>query len=190
MHDQKNTASFHLFQAESEDLPANLEEVHIAWDEDENDEDENEEFVEERIRLPVLPLRGTVVFPSVAAPIAAGREKTLAAIEHALQGSKRLIAVSQIDAEVEEPEPESLYRIGTICRIAQMQRVPGGIQLVVQGTGRGAVLEFTERGEFLEAVVRRMQDMAPLDDEDSAYAALYKEVRERAAQLSRLRGVP
>jgi ATP-dependent Lon protease len=167
-----------------------MEEVHIAWDEHEEAEDEAEESLEERTRLPVLPLRGTVVFPSVAAPIAAGREKTLAAIEHALAGSKRLIAVSQLDAEQEEPMPDGLYRIGTICRIAQMQRVPGGIQLVVQGTGRGAVLEFTERGEFLEAVVRRMQDMPPLDDEDSAYAALHKEVRERAAQLSRLRGVP
>ncbi|MBT8461390.1 MAG: endopeptidase La [Gemmatimonadetes bacterium] len=146
--------------------------------------------MEERARLPVLPLRGTVVFPSVAAPIAAGREKTLAAIEHALQGSKRLIAVSQMDAETEDPTPDDLFRIGTICRIAQMQRVPGGIQLVVQGTGRGAVLEFTERGEFVEAVVRRMHDMPPLDDEDSAYTALHKEVRERAAQLSRLRGVP
>ena len=190
MHDQKNTALFSLFQAESEDLPAGMEEVHIAWDDEGEAEDDSEEQLEERTRLPVLPLRGTVVFPSVAAPIAAGREKTLAAIEHALQGSKRLIAVSQLDAEQEDPTPEGLYRIGTICRIAQMQRVPGGIQLVVQGTGRGAVLEFTERGEFLEAVVRRMQDMAPLDAEDSAYAALHKEVRERAAQLSRLRGVP
>ena len=190
MHDQKNTASFSLFQTESEDMPTGMEEVHIAWDEDEELEDDSDESLEERAKLPVLPLRGTVVFPSVAAPIAAGREKTLAAIEHALQGSKRLIAVSQLDAETEEPTPEELFRIGTICRIAQMQRVPGGIQLVVQGTGRGAVLEFTERGEFLEAVVQRMQDMPPLDDEDPAYTALHKEVRERAAQLSRLRGVP
>ena len=190
MHDHKNTASFSPFQAESEDMPTGMEEVHIAWDEDEELEDDSDELLEERARLPVLPLRGTVVFPSVAAPIAAGREKTLAAIEHALQGSKRLIAVSQLDAETEDPTPEDLFRIGTICRIAQMQRVPGGIQLVVQGTGRGAVLEFTERGEFLEAVVRRIQDMPPLDDEDPAYTALHKEVRERAAQLSRLRGVP
>jgi ATP-dependent Lon protease len=167
-----------------------MEEVHIAWDDSDESEDDPVESLEERARLPVLPLRGTVVFPSVAAPIAAGREKTLAAIEHALQGSKRLIAVSQLDAETEEPSAEGLYRIGTICRIAQMQRVPGGIQLVVQGTGRGAVLEFTERGEFLEAVVRRVQDMPPLDDNDPAYAALHKEVHERAAQLSRLRGVP
>lgn len=190
MHDHKNTALFSLLQIESEDAPTGMEDVHIAWEEADDTEDDSEELLEERTRLPVLPLRGTVVFPSVAAPIAAGREKTLAAIEHALQGSKRLIAVSQLDAETEDPTPEGLYRIGTICRIAQMQRVPGGIQLVVQGTGRGAVLEFTEREEFLEAVVRRVQDMAPLDDEDSTYAALHKEVRERAAQLSRLRGVP
>ena len=190
MHGQKNTALFSLFQAESEDVPVGMEEVHIAWEDEDDPADDSEESLEERTRLPVLPLRGTVVFPSVAAPIAAGREKTLAAIEHALQGSKRLIAVSQLDAELEEPTPDGLYRIGTICRIAQMQRVPGGIQLVVQGTGRGAVLEFTERAEFLEAVVRRMQDMPALDDEDSAYTALHKEVRERAAQLSRLRGVP
>ena len=190
MHYHKNTASFSPFQAESEDMPTGMEEVHIAWDEDEELEDDSDELLEERARLPVLPLRGTVVFPSVAAPIAAGREKTLAAIEHALQGSKRLIAVSQLDAETEDPTPEDLFRIGTICRIAQMQRVPGGIQLVVQGTGRGAVLEFTDREEFLEAVVQRMQDMPPLDDEDPAYTALHKEVRERAAQLSRLRGVP
>ncbi len=190
MHGQKNTALLSLFQAESEDVPAGMEDVHIAWDEEDDPADDSEELLDERARLPVLPLRGTVVFPSVAAPIAAGREKTLAAIEHALQGSKRLIAVSQLDAETEEPTRDELFRIGTICRIAQMQRVPGGIQLVVQGTGRGAVLEFTERGEFLEAIVRRMEDMPPLDDEASAYQALHKEVRERAAQLSRLRGVP
>ena len=150
MHDQKNTASFNLFQAESEDLPTGMEEVHIAWDEDEELEDDSDELLEERARLPVLPLRGTVVFPSVAAPIAAGREKTLAAIEHALQGSKRLIAVSQLDAETEEPTPEGLFRIGTICRIAQMQRVPGGIQLVVQGTERGLAYTRHIRTSLLE----------------------------------------
>ena len=190
MHDHKNSLPYSFVQAESEDAPSSLEEIHIAWDDSHDEEDSHEEDLEERTRLPVLPLRGTVVFPSVAAPIAAGRDKTLAAIEYALQGSKRLIAVSQLDAEQEEPEPSGLYRIGTICRIAQMQRVPGGIQLVVQGTGRGAVLEYSEHDDFLMAVVRRMEDMPPLDVEDSAFAALHKEVRERAAQLSRLRGVP
>ncbi len=152
--------------------------------------DEQGPGVQNRLRIPVVPLRGTVVFPSVAAPIAAGRDKTLKGIEAALEGDKYVFAVSQRDAELEDPVPEALNRVGTICRIAQMQRVPGGVQMVIQGESRGAVLEYSETDGRLEVVCRRMLDMAPLDPEESAFAALYKEVRERAAELSRLRGVP
>ena len=62
--------------------------------------------------------------------------------------------------------------------------------MVIQGEARGAVLEYSETEGRLEVVCRRMLDMAPLDPEEPAFAALYKEVRERAAELSRLRGVP
>ena len=143
-----------------------------------------------RLRLPVLPLRGTVVFPAVAAPIAAGRDKTMKAIDRAIAGEKLLFAVAQLDAEVERPDPEHLYRIGTVCRIAQMQKVPGGIQMVIQGDTRAAALEYAERDGYLEVVAREMDDMDPLDPEERAFAALYKEVHERSAEVSRLRGVP
>ena len=143
-----------------------------------------------RLRLPVLPLRGTVVFPAVAAPIAAGRDKTMKAIDRAIAGEKLLFAVAQVDADIERPDPEHLYRIGTVCRIAQMQKVPGGIQMVIQGDTRAAALEYNERDGYLEVVAREMDDMDPLDAEERAFAALYKEVHERAAEVSRLRGVP
>ena len=143
-----------------------------------------------RLRLPVLPLRGTVVFPAVAAPIAAGRDKTMKAIDRAVAGEKLLFAVAQLDADIERPDPEHLYRIGTVCRIAQMQKVPGGIQMVIQGDTRAAALEYNERDGYLEVVAREMDDMDPLDAEERAFAALYKEVHERAAEVSRLRGVP
>jgi ATP-dependent Lon protease len=145
---------------------------------------------EARLRLPVLPLRGTVVFPAVAAPIAAGRDKTVSGVEAALEGDKLVFAVAQKDSDVEEPVPTILHRVGTICRIAQMQRVPGGIQMVIQGEARGAALQYTERDGLIEVVCRRLADMPPLDPEESAFTALYREVRERAAELSRLRGVP
>ena len=144
----------------------------------------------ERTRLPVLPLRGTVTFPAVAAPIAAGREMTLKAIEAAVAGDKRIFAVAQKDAEVEEPDADALFRVGTVARIAQMQRVPGGVQMVIQGEERGAALEYSVTDGFMEVVSRRMEDMPPLDPDEPAFAALYKEVRERAAEQSRLRGVP
>ena len=143
-----------------------------------------------RLRLPVLPLRGTVVFPAVAAPIAAGRDKTIKAIDKAIAGDKLLFAAAQLDAEVEKPDPEHLYRIGTVCRIAQMQKVPGGVQMVIQGDRRAAALEYAERDGYMEVVAREMDDMDPLDPEERAFAALYKEVHERAAEVSRLRGVP
>jgi ATP-dependent Lon protease len=143
-----------------------------------------------RERLPVLPLRGTVVFPSVAAPIAAGREKTLKAIEEALAGDRLIYAVAQVDPDLEDPVPEVLHRVGTICRIAQMQKVPGGVQMVIQGSTRAAALEYTMHEDYLEVVARRMEDMVPLDPDEAAFAALYKEVTERAAEVSRLRGVP
>ena len=142
------------------------------------------------MRLPVLPLRGTVVFPAVAAPIAAGRDKTMKAIDRAIAGEKLLFAVAQLDADVERPDPEHLFRIGTVCRIAQMQKVPGGIQMVIQGDTRAAALEYNERDGYLEVVAREMDDMDPLDPEERAFAALYKEVHERSAEVSRLRGVP
>ncbi len=143
-----------------------------------------------RLRLPVLPLRGTVVFPSVAAPIAAGRDKTLSGVEAAIAGNKLVFAVAQKDSEVEEPVPTILHRVGTICRIAQMQRVPGGIQMVIQGEARAAALQYDEHDGRIEVVCRRLLDMPPLDPEESAFMALYREVRERASELSRLRGVP
>lgn len=166
--------------------------VTISWD-DGGDENAGDDVVLSdagRRRLPVLPLRGMLVFPSAAAPIAAGREKTIAAIEKALEGDRLLFAVAQKDSDVEEPATEDLYLVGTICRIAQVQRVPGGIQLVVQGITRAAVLEYDEQEGYIEAAVRKLENMPPLDAKGPAYAALYKEVQERAAQLSRLRGVP
>jgi len=167
-------------------------EVTISWNDATGDDSDADAIMKDsgRRRMPVLALRGMLVFPSAAAPIAAGRDKTLAAIEEALDGDRLLFAVAQKDAEVEDPEPDDLYLVGTVCRIAQVQRVPGGIQLVVQGITRAAVLEYAERDEFIEVVVRRLEDMQPLDLNDPAFAALYKEVQERAAQLSRLRGVP
>ncbi len=190
MIDRYNTHHLLSLQ-EGASLLGDPSEVNIVWDsDDETPEEEDTAILPERMRLPVLPLRGTVVFPSVAAPIAAGRDKTIGAIEKAIRGDRLLFAVAQRDSEVEEPVPESLYRVGTIVRIAQKQNVPGGMQLVVQGSGRGAMLEIHETDGYMEAVVRRLAPMPPIDTEGPAFSALHKEVVERAAQLSRLRGVP
>ncbi len=176
-------------RSEGTDAPAPAEGV-VTLEPEETAGGSPEAQVAKHLRLPVLPLRGTVVFPAVAAPIAAGRDKTIKAIDEAIAGDKLLFAAAQLDATVEKPDPDELYRIGTVCRIAQMQKVPGGVQMVIQGDTRAAALEYVERDGYLEVVAREMDDMDPLDAEERAFAALYKEVHERAAEVSRLRGVP
>ena len=143
----------------------------------------------ERVRLPVLPLRELVLFPGVAAPIGAGRPGTLRAIEAALRSEDRLIlAVSQRD-NVDKVRPEILNTMGTVSRIGQVQRGLGGIQLLLHGEYRGTALQYTEKDGYLEAVVQEAVDIPAIDPDDAAYVALYREVRERAAELGRKTGI-
>jgi ATP-dependent Lon protease len=143
----------------------------------------------ERQTLPVLPLRGTVMFPGITAPIAAGRPGTLRAIEAALKGDRVVFAVAQRD-NTEEPSSDILYNMGVIARIGQIQRGLGGVQLLLQGEQRATALQFTEVDGHLQAVVVAADEMMPIEPKDAAFEALHKETRERAAELGEKRGLP
>ena len=145
--------------------------------------------VHKRLKLPVLPLREVVLFPGVTAPIGAGRPGTLRAIDAALKTDERLIfAVSQRENR-EEVESENLYTMGTVARIGQLQRGLSGVQLLLHGEFRAAVLQYSQAENYIEAVVQEAVDLPPVDREDAAFAALYKEVRERAAELGQRSGI-
>ncbi len=139
--------------------------------------------------MPVLPLRGTVIFPGLTMPIAAGRPGTLRAIEAALKNDRLIFAVAQRD-NTEEPDPEILYSMGVIARIGQIQRGLGGVQLLLQGEQRATSLQYSTNEGYLNAVVIPAEEMVPLDLEDPAFTALQKETRERAAELGERRGLP
>jgi ATP-dependent Lon protease len=143
----------------------------------------------QRQTLPVLPLRGTVIFPGLTAPIAAGRPGTLRAIEAALKGDRLVFAVAQRD-NTDEPTPEILYSMGVIARIGQIQRGLGGVQLLLQGEQRATAIQYVMTDNYLSAVVSPVDEMAPVNENDPAFVALYKEIRERAAELGERRGLP
>lgn len=143
----------------------------------------------QRQTLPVLPLRGTVMFPGITAPIAAGRPGTLRAIETALKGDRLVFAVAQRD-NTEEPTSDILFTTGVIARIGQIQRGLGGVQLLLQGEQRATALHFAEVDGYLQAVIVPAEEMMPLDLKDPAFEALHKEARERAAELGEKRGLP
>jgi ATP-dependent Lon protease len=143
----------------------------------------------QRQTLPVLPLRGTVIFPGLTAPIAAGRPGTLRAIEAALRGERLVFAVAQRD-NTDEPTPDILYQMGVIARIGQIQRGLGGVQLLLQGEMRATALQYTTSEGYLSAVVMPVDEMKPVNEGDPAFIALHKEIRERAAELGERRGLP
>jgi ATP-dependent Lon protease len=144
----------------------------------------------ERYPLPVLPLRDLVLFPGVTAPIGAGRPATLRAIEAALATPEKLVfAVAQRE-NVEGVTPETLYTIGTVARIGQLQRGMGGVQLLLQGERRAIVMQIQDRDGYLEAFVRDAEELAPVNLDDPAFVALYREVRSKAHELGQKSGLP
>jgi ATP-dependent Lon protease len=148
----------------------------------------------ERLTLPVLPLRDFVLFPGVTTPINAGKPMTLRAIEAALATPDRLVfAVSQREETQQDQSstaPESLYTIGTVARIGQLQRSLAGVQLLLHGEHRGIAMRITEKDGHLEAVVREADEMLPLNANDPAFVGLLREARERAAELAKKSGLP
>ena len=145
--------------------------------------------MKKRFSLPVLPLRDTVVYPGVAVPISAGRTGTIEAVQQALEGDRRLFAVAQRDNQ-EEADPQILYAVGTVVRVIQTHRVRGGIQLLVQGEGRGRALAYLNEGEaMLRATLVSMERTRPAVGDDPSFLALDTELRERAAELSARQGV-
>src|SRR5690242_19431783 len=143
----------------------------------------------QRQTLPVRPLRGTVIFPGLTAPIAAGRPGTLRAIESALKGERLVFAVAQRD-NTDESTSDILYSMGVIARIGQIQRGLGGVQLLLQGEQRATSLQYSVTEGYLSSVVMPVDEMKPANEDDPAFIALHKELRERAGELGERRGLP
>ncbi len=142
------------------------------------------------VHLPVIPMRDAVLFPGVTAPVAAGRPGTLRAVEAALADeSKRIFVVAQRQ-NVEEATPEVLFTIGTMAEIVQVQRGPAGMHLVLQGDKRGIALRVSPHEGYLLATVREAEELPPLHPEAPEHVALFREARERAAELGSKAGLP
>ena len=143
----------------------------------------------ERQTIPVVPLRGAVVFPGVTVPISIGRASTLRAVEEAAKHNQVLFAVAQRE-NVDRPTGDNLYSMGVLARVVHLQRTPNGLQVLLEGLDRARVIEYRDGGEYMQAVVLKVQDVPPPQAEDPTFVALYKETRVRAVELGKRRGVP
>ncbi len=140
--------------------------------------------------LPVVAMRSAVVFPGTSLPITAARSQTLRAIEAALRDPEhRVFAVAQRD-DADEVSPENLYLTGTIATLSSVQRGLGGVRLVLEGLHRGVSVRVTPTDGYLVATVAEAAELQPLDVKDPSFVGLHREVRDRAAELAKKRGVP
>lgn len=109
--------------------------------------------------FPLLALRDMVILPHVITHFDAARKPSVAAIERADGSDGYIFVVTQRDPEVEEPEAEDLYETGTICKINQILRLPGGIvRVLVKGVARGVIRSVDTTGKWMEADVARYDD--------------------------------
>jgi ATP-dependent Lon protease len=101
--------------------------------------------------LPLLPLRDVVVYPHMVIPLFVGREKSIAALEHAMLDDKQVLLVAQKSSGVDEPTSDDLYRVGTVSQVLQMLRLPDGtVKVLVEGRRRVQVNSIsTERLFFV-----------------------------------------
>ncbi|NQX60906.1 endopeptidase La [Paenibacillus qinlingensis] len=120
-------------------------------------------------RLPLLPLRGLLVYPSMVLHLDVGREKSVKALERAMVDDSMILLCSQSEINIEEPTKEDIYRIGTIAKVRQMLKLPNGtIRVLVEGVLRAETVEYLTNDEYYEVTVKELPEQEISDPEIDA----------------------
>lgn len=120
-------------------------------------------------RMPLLPLRGLLVYPSMVLHLDVGREKSVKALERAMVDDSLILLCSQSEMNIEEPTTEDIYRVGTISKVRQMLKLPNGtIRVLVEGVSRAEVVDYLPNEEFYEVNLRELPEETPNDPEIDA----------------------
>lgn len=110
--------------------------------------------------VPMLPLRDVVVFPHMVIPLFVGRERSIAALEAAMEGSKRILLIAQKDASKEDPGINDVYRVGTVSSILQLLKLPDGtVKVLVEGDDRVRIKKVREDNDYLQAEVEYLEEI-------------------------------
>ena len=137
--------------------------------------------------LPVLTLRNTVLYPGVVLPITVGRDATLKLVKDAYAGERLVGVVAQKRAEVENPGPDDLYRVGTAATILKLIKMPdGSVSIVIQGQRRIEVEDYTQLDPYLEARVRPVEEPDATGEDPAELDARVRSVKELAVQIVNL----
>lgn len=135
--------------------------------------------------LPILPLRGVVVYPHTAVPLTIGQTRSVQLVDDVVKGDRLIGLVASKDPELELPGPEDLYEYGTVGSIQRLFRAPDGtIRLIVHGLARFKVVEFTSMEPYLEAAIELDPERVEEGVEAEAQVRAAKDQFEQIAELS------
>nr|WP_300005204.1 endopeptidase La [Tissierella sp.] len=115
---------------------------------------ENKDYEIHKETLPLIPLRGISIFPFMVIHFDVGREKSINALEKAMLDESSILLCTQIDPKVDNPKEEDYYKTGTVSKVKQMLKLPGGnTRVLVEGLSRGRVLDIVKEEPYIEAEV-------------------------------------
>lgn len=122
--------------------------------------DEKEiERLEIPTRIPILPMRDTVIYPFMVSPLFVARPKSIKLIDKVLLGNRLLGLVAQKDGDIEEPKPDDINKVGTVATVLKMLKFPdNSIRILVQGLSRMQVINWEQTEPYLEATIKSVED--------------------------------
>ena len=144
--------------------------------------------------FPLLPLRDIVVFPGMVVPLFVGRDKSVAALEVAMEGSKDIFLLSQLDPGCDDPEANDLYDIGVVAQVLQLLKLPDGtVRVLVEGQERAKLEGLRTEGDYVSADVTVIEEptasgsevtamMRQVVDQFGEYAKVNKKLGDEAAE--------
>lgn len=134
---------------------------------------------------PLLPLRDVVVFPHMVVPLFVGREKSIQALEAAMEGSKEILLVAQRDASTDEPGANDVFEMGTLATVLQMLRLPDGtVKVLVEGNARASISNINEADYLTGSAVLLEEESLPEREEEVLVKTLMDEF-EKFVKLSK-----
>ncbi len=140
--------------------------IHGEIEDTENIEDIVHVLEDDEDGIPVIPLRGVTIFPTMLLHFDVGREKSISALENAMMTNQEVFLITQKNAETDLPTEEDLYEVGTTAHIKQMLRLPGNsIRVLAEGVSRGRIRHMIQEVPFFKADIEILRDHMSEDDE-------------------------
>ena len=136
--------------------------------------------------LPLIPLRGMTIFPNMVTHFDVGREKSKKAVEAAMENGEKIFLATQKDVEIEDPKKSDISKVGTICNIKQIIKLPDDIiRVLVEGKERAVIKKYQPKKSYLEVELERIKEDDINDVEIDAYV---KSLKEKFIKLMKVTG--